>query len=505
LIQSDAHLTTELSLTHQAARPKAGRKERYMVHLVNFSPVRRTPKHTDFHDDPIPLINVTVRVNLPLAASTAKALYAGKDLPVRRVASGGVEFLVPRVDIHDSAIEILRLAGRADTSAAMNRLASCDADDELLSLARDRLAAKPPARPADAGVVASRLNDYLAGVQERLRKADDPDGLTPEQVSDLIKPRPPEMANAIAMALDDWAAVRRDLRNDPAGAKRLAATARSADSDPWRNNLRDALQVVDRPARRARLVALAASVKDQEMPVVSMDLLGKALGDAGAKAEAESVLRRGCRAHPGDVWLNYDLARSLETLARREEAIRYYTAARMLRPETAHELAHALRMKGESEEAIGVFRDLARIRPGNGRHLSCLGHALLSRGLRDEARQTLTEAVTVLHKTIAARPDDLYAHLQLGNALRYQNRLDAALVMYRKAARIKPTNPDPLDMIGSDLVAMERYDEAVTIFRDSLRLAADNTVALEGLGSALQPTESSGPSSPAATLPSAPR
>lgn len=101
LIQTDAHLTTELSLTHQAASPGAGRKERYMVHLVNFSPVRRTPKHTDFHDDPIPLMNVTVRVNLPLKVSVAKALYAGKDLPVRRVASGGVEFLVPRVDIHE--------------------------------------------------------------------------------------------------------------------------------------------------------------------------------------------------------------------------------------------------------------------------------------------------------------------------------------------------------------------------------------------------------------------
>src|SRR5262245_56388073 len=101
LLQSDAHLTTELSLTHQAARPDAGRRERYMVHIVNFSPVRRTPKHTDFHDDPIPLTNVTVRVNLPLKASTAKALYAGKDLPVRRSRGGGVEFLVPRVDVHE--------------------------------------------------------------------------------------------------------------------------------------------------------------------------------------------------------------------------------------------------------------------------------------------------------------------------------------------------------------------------------------------------------------------
>ena len=101
LIQTDAHLTTELSLTHQAAKPDAGRRERYMVHIVNFSPVRRTPKHTDFHDDPIPLTDVTVRVNLPLKVSTARALYAGKDLPVRRAAGGGVEFLVPRVDIHE--------------------------------------------------------------------------------------------------------------------------------------------------------------------------------------------------------------------------------------------------------------------------------------------------------------------------------------------------------------------------------------------------------------------
>ena len=88
----------------------------------------------------------------------------------------------------------------------------------------------------------------------------------------------------------------------------------------------------------------------------------------------------------------------------------------MLRPETAHELAHALLKKGESEEAIAVFRDLVRIRPGNGRHLACLGDALHDRG-HPEASQTLTEAVAVLRKTIAARPDDFYAHINLGNAL----------------------------------------------------------------------------------------
>lgn len=101
LIQSDAHLSTELSLTHQAAKASARRKERYMVHIVNYSPVRKTPKHTDFYDDPIPLTNLTVRINLPLRVSTATALYAGQHLPVHRFPSGGVEVLVPRVDIHE--------------------------------------------------------------------------------------------------------------------------------------------------------------------------------------------------------------------------------------------------------------------------------------------------------------------------------------------------------------------------------------------------------------------
>jgi hypothetical protein len=101
LIQSDAHLSTELSLTHQAAEPSVGQKERYMLHIVNYSPVRKTPKHTDFYDDPIPLNNVTIRVNLPLKVSAARALYAGQELPVRRDPRGGVEVLVPRVEIHE--------------------------------------------------------------------------------------------------------------------------------------------------------------------------------------------------------------------------------------------------------------------------------------------------------------------------------------------------------------------------------------------------------------------
>jgi len=101
LVQSNAPLSAEITLTHQAAGQASGRKERYLVHIVNFSPLRHTPSHPDYCEDPIALTDVTVRVNLPIHASTAQAVIAGATLPVRRTQAGGVEVTVPRVPIHE--------------------------------------------------------------------------------------------------------------------------------------------------------------------------------------------------------------------------------------------------------------------------------------------------------------------------------------------------------------------------------------------------------------------
>ena len=46
-----------------------------------------------------------------------------------------------------------------------------------------------------------------------------------------------------------------------------------------------------------------------------------------------------------------------------------------------------LESRGESDEAIAVFRDLKRLRPGNARHLGCLGDALEDKGLSREAER----------------------------------------------------------------------------------------------------------------------
>ena len=86
------------------------------------------------------------------------------------------------------SVEILRLAARADTAAALERLERCGADLELLALARDCLAPLARDRPIDAGVVAERITAYLAGVQERLRQAEL--SRAAESARARMKPRP---------------------------------------------------------------------------------------------------------------------------------------------------------------------------------------------------------------------------------------------------------------------------------------------------------------------------
>ena len=155
------------------------------------------------------------------------------------------------------------------------------------------------------------------------------------------------------------------------------------------------------------------------MPAVNLDLLGTALFEVGESQAAEGVLRAGRRRFPDDVWLNYDLARFLEARSRDEEAIRYYSVARALRPETALPLATLLADRGESDEAIAVFEDLLRRRPDDGRNWACYGRLLQERGDRAGSAAALEKGVAILREAIRLRPDDANAHSDLGFALDY--------------------------------------------------------------------------------------
>ncbi|MFO0937600.1 MAG: protein kinase [Gemmataceae bacterium] len=59
-----------------------------------------------------------------------------------------------------------------DTKHALERLANCGADDELITLATHCLEANPDQRPAHAGEIVAALKAYRSGVTDRLKKAE---------------------------------------------------------------------------------------------------------------------------------------------------------------------------------------------------------------------------------------------------------------------------------------------------------------------------------------------
>jgi tetratricopeptide (TPR) repeat protein len=411
-----------------------------------------------------------------------------------------------------------------------------DAPDEA-----GRLRANALIRDVNQGIAAAYTDQKVLAklIDIRSASADDPDGtlsdaayeeafrdaeidlatMSPDEAGAKIQAKPATTRKAMTAALDDWAAVRRTGRRDTTGALKLTDTARVADPDPWRNRLRELLKEPSGKVPMTSLRELAASAKIDELPEVSVSLLGETLIAMGDPASAEVVLRRGQRSYPGDVWLNYNLAECLQRLSRRDEAIRYYIAAKSLRPETAHSLGHALEANGETEQSISVFQDLARLRPDHARHLACLGQALQGRGRAEEAKRTLNaatavaraslqlspgspdrhftlgyalylqghwnEAITEYHAALRVKPDSAELHRNLGVALMEQRKLDAAIAEYRTAIRLKPDDDGSHSSLGVALAAHGKLDEAIAEYREALRLKPDLVYAHNGVGNAL--------------------
>jgi serine/threonine-protein kinase len=325
--------------------------------------------------------------------------------------------------------------------------------------ARDRLLALRTEIQAglDAAERDRVLLDRLADI--RSAQADDSDGsrtdaayaeafreagidlasLPPAEAGAKVKARPPSVVPGLTAALDDWAAIRRGRRRNPEGAALLSRVTQLADPDPWRNELRAALDQADEAAQLTALQGLAKKAKFEELGPISLQLLGTALHDAGDDKLAESVLRRAWQRHPRDVWVNYELGGVLHNLGRLDEAIRFYTAARAIRPETAHGLAHALADRGDFDEAIAVFCDLVALRPQHIQHLGCLRLTLEKRGQSLKVvTAVIDQAVAPLREAVRLKPDDAQAHAILGRTLFVQGKLDEAIAEIRTVKQLEP-------------------------------------------------------------------
>jgi serine/threonine-protein kinase len=307
----------------------------------------------------------------------------------------------------------------------------------------------------------------------------DVEALPAEQAGERI--RTSSVAAELGAALDRWVLIRLDMgggRSDP-GCGHLVRIARAADPDPWRDQVREALGRGDTRA----LVELSRSEEALPQPPLTLAALGTALQRLGAAGPAEALLRRARQLHPEDFWVNHNLATALAEgqPPNLDEAVRFYTAAAALRPQSAvarMNLGIALSRKGRLDEAIAEYEEVIRLYKDY--HLA---HYNLGKALSQKGR--LDEAIVAYQEAIRLKKDFPQAQHDLGIALSRKGRLDEAIPAYQEAIRLRKDDYLAHVNLGVALQAKGQLDEAIAAYQEAIRLRKDDHAAHYNLGNAL--------------------
>ena len=422
-----------------------------------------------------------------------------------------------------AAVEALRDSARgnaADSSGWRVALAAAEqavrSSSELTATAQGRRLAAIRAELAAAVTQAERDRTLLADLTETrssltdltatgvdtgyaaafIKYGLDVDATPTDQAAARLKQRPVAVIAEVVNMLDAWASVRRDLKLDATKVRALLNLATSLDTDDYRNQIRAMLLERDLSAHRNRLRALARDRRAAELSPQSALVLAGALKRAWETVAAISVMRAAASKHPGDVWVNYGLAGLLAKAdpPQPDDAIRFYSIARSLRPETAHELGHMLSQHGRREEAEAVFRDLTMRRPDSEAHLMC--YRSISAGhLGPEETTRLDERIRAIQKTGARqhpRQQEVHPSIVTGpeeaRVTEQRETLIKKIAAAREAARLKSNDLEAQLGLGRFLLRLERhgwYDEAIAAFRAALRLKPDDPQAHHDLAEAL--------------------
>ena len=93
--------------------------------------------------------------------------------------------------------------------------------------------------------------------------------------------------------------------------------------------------------------------------------------------------------------------------------------------------------------------------------------------------------IQLYHQALTIKPDDDQIHLQLGNALVRQNRLDDAIASYQTALQYHPDNFEIHLELGKALEKVKKWDEAIAAYRRAIELNPDYSWSHQHLGDAL--------------------
>jgi tetratricopeptide (TPR) repeat protein len=330
-----------------------------------------------------------------------------------------------------------------------------------------------------------------------------------QEAAERIRPR--RIGAELGRALDLWARQRRrackggrpdwkQLLEGRPDWKQLLELAKAADSDPWRNRLRNALEGGERKA----LEALATSADIGQLPPSSLHLLGCTLADVmEAPEEGVALLREAQRQYPGDRWINTALGRLCSRALKPpqyDDAVRFYTAALAARPDShsiRFDLARVLLEKGSFQEANVEFSKVIELEPYNPDAWSGRGQAFLKLGQRDKALADYSKVIELTPHYVfpwhyrgwsylrleqgdksledCSRVIELYnrfaqtwAYRGFDNANLEQR--DQVIADCSKAIELLPDNPFPWHHRGWTYLQFEQWDKSLEDFSRAIEL-----------------------------------
>ena len=220
-------------------------------------------------------------------------------------------------------------------------------------------------------------------------------------------------------------------------------------------------------------------------------LLARLLNSAGDAKTAIAVLRAAVVRFPGDPWANYELATIFNKTdpPQADESIRFYTAARALKPETGWDLAEVLHKKGRDDEAEALLGELARLDREPTRILLQLSQWLRQRGKKDEARSVVDRMIAPFRERVRREPDDGLTYRRIAVLLWLSGDRNGAAAAYRQTAKVDPKDAECRRELGVLLFRQGDCPGAIAAYREAIHIgpirASDHyalAAAMERLG-----------------------
>ncbi len=247
---------------------------------------------------------------------------------------------------------------------------------------------------------------------------------------------------------------------------RIASVLRPGDSEAvlLTASVLEKLQQYDLAAQSYGSVA-------QDSPDYVFAVIGQAeaVHSAGRKEDSLQILRDLVAARPQDFDAQLSLGHGLRRAELHAEAIATYDAAVALLTDVTPESWPLFYSRAISREATGDFtraeadfRRALELNPDQPNVLNYLGYSLVDRGLK------LEEALGMIQRAVAARPDAGYIVDSLAWAYFRLDRFTDALAPMEQAALLEPVDPVVTDHLGDVYWANGRKREAAFQWRRAL-------------------------------------